>query len=57
LRKYMEKYMAGRKAAHIPDDHDPEGFMKYMNDPLITDQRSTGICGDKLDTVNEEDDQ
>ena len=33
--KYMEKYMAGRKAAHIPDDHDPEGFMKYMNDPLI----------------------
>ena len=33
--KYMEKYMAGRKAAHIPDDHEPEGFMKYMNDPLI----------------------
>lgn len=33
--KYMEKYMAGRKAAHIPDDHVPEGFMKYMNDPLI----------------------
>jgi hypothetical protein len=30
----MEKYMAGRRAAHIPDDHDPEGFMKYMNDPL-----------------------
>ena len=33
--KYIEKYMAGRKAAHIPDDHNPEGFMKYMNDPLI----------------------
>jgi hypothetical protein len=33
--KYMEKYMAGRKAAHIPDDHNLEGFMKYMNDPLI----------------------
>lgn len=32
--KYMEKYMAGRKAAHIPDDHTPEGFLKYMNDPL-----------------------
>lgn len=44
--KYMEKYMAGRKAAHIPDDHDPEGFMKYMNDPLI-----------KLDVVKGEDDQ
>lgn len=45
--KYQEKYMAGRKAAHIPDDHDPEGFMKYMNDPLI-----------KLDVVKkEEDDQ
>jgi hypothetical protein len=41
--KYMEKYMAGRKAAHIPDDHDPEGFMKYMNDPLI-----------KLDAVKED---
>jgi len=34
-KKYMEQYMAGRKAAHIPDDHEPEGFMKYMNDPLI----------------------
>jgi len=33
--KYMEKYMAGRKAAHIPDDKEPEGFMKFMNDPLI----------------------
>jgi len=33
--RYMEKYMAGRKAAHIPDDHIPEGFMRYMNDPLI----------------------
>lgn len=32
--KYMEKYMAGRKAAHIPDDHVPEGFMKFLNDPL-----------------------
>jgi hypothetical protein len=42
-KKYMEKYMAGRKAAHIPDDHDPEGFMKYMNDPLI-----------KLEDVKEE---
>ena len=44
--KYMEKYMAGRKAAHIPDDHTPEGFMKYMNDSLI-----------KLDGVKKEDDQ
>ncbi len=34
-QKYLEKYMAGRKAAHIPDDKDPEGFMKYMNDPLV----------------------
>jgi hypothetical protein len=42
--KYMEKYMAGRKAAHIPDDHEPEGFMKYMNDPLS-----------KLDVVKEDD--
>jgi hypothetical protein len=33
--KYMEKYMAGRKAAHIPEDHTPEGFMRYMNDPLV----------------------
>lgn len=33
-KRYMEKYMAGRKAAHIPDDHQPEGFMRYMNDPL-----------------------
>ena len=33
--KYMEKYMAGRKAAHIPDDHTPEGVKRYMNDPLI----------------------
>lgn len=33
--KYMEKYMAGRKAAHIPDDYNLEGFMKYMNDPLV----------------------
>jgi len=41
--KYMEKYMAGRKAAHIPDDHIPEGFMKFMNDPLV-----------KLDDVKEE---
>ena len=32
---YMEKYMFGRKAAHIPDDHELEGFMKFMNDPLI----------------------
>lgn len=32
---YMKKYMEGRKAAHIPDDHTPEGFMRYMNDPLI----------------------
>lgn len=34
-KTYMEKYMAGRKAAHIPDGHRPEGFMQYMNDPLI----------------------
>jgi len=32
--KYMEKYKAGRKAAHIPDDHESEGFMKFMSDPL-----------------------
>ena len=44
--KYMEKYMAGRRAAHMPADHEPEGFMKYMDDPLI-----------KLDVVKEEDDQ
>lgn len=41
--KYMEKYLAGRKAAHIPDDHNLEGFMKYMNDPLV-----------KLEDVKEE---
>jgi hypothetical protein len=34
-KKYMEKYMAGRKAAHIPEGKEVEGFMKYMNDPLI----------------------
>jgi chorismate mutase len=33
--KYMEKYMDARKKAHIPDDQTPDGFMKYMNDPLI----------------------
>lgn len=31
---FMEKYMAGRKAANIPEDQ-VSGFMKYLNDPLI----------------------
>jgi hypothetical protein len=31
---YMEKYLAGRKSAHIPDDVEPEGFMKYMGNSL-----------------------
>lgn len=30
---YMEKYMAARKNANIPDD-DEEGLMKYMKDPI-----------------------
>jgi hypothetical protein len=46
---YMEKYMAGRKAAYIPDDHIPEGFMRYMNDPLVKlDTEDTTLV--KLDT-------
>ena len=38
--EYMEKYKAGRKAALIPDDHESEGFMKFMNSPLEKSQPS-----------------
>ena len=31
---YMKKYLDARKAAHIPDDQVPEGFMRYMNEPI-----------------------
>ena len=32
---YMEKYIAARKNANIPDD-DEEGLMKFMRDPIIS---------------------
>jgi hypothetical protein len=31
---YVDRYMKARKEANIPDDHAPEGFMKYLRDPI-----------------------
>jgi hypothetical protein len=31
---YMEKYIAARKNANIPDDDNDEGLMKFMRDPI-----------------------
>jgi len=31
---YMKRYKEGRRAAHIPEDTDLTGFMKFMADPL-----------------------
>lgn len=32
--QYMEKYLAARRAAHIPEDTDDTGIMKYIREPL-----------------------
>jgi DNA repair exonuclease SbcCD ATPase subunit len=31
---YLQKYMKARRAAGIPEVHDFEGFMKYLNEPI-----------------------
>jgi len=31
---WKTKYLQGRKASHIPEDQEFDGFLKYMNDPI-----------------------
>lgn len=35
---YMEKYIAARREAHIPENTDTQGFMKYMGIPIDASQ-------------------
>lgn len=35
---YLERYRESRRKAHIPEDTDGTGFMKYMADPIETDR-------------------